>query len=117
MLQSSNIFAHLLDEPDSGETVPNPTFLYRVQKLGLDSFPFTELRGVGTPYIWVQNLAGLVFPKFGGSAEEHANEDLNFKVDETICQSKVTIIAWQKYKVENVEFFPSITKINFNMIN
>ena len=97
MMQPSSIFAHLLDEPDSGETVPNPTFLYRLQKLGLDSFPINELRDIGTPFIWVQNLAGLVFPKFQGSADDEPNEDLNFKIDETICQSKVSLFAFKYF--------------------
>jgi len=81
---------HLLDEPDSGETIPNPTFLYRQQKLGLDSFPKNELRELGEPYIWVQSLAGLIFPKFSATAiDDELTDEMNSKVDETICQSKV----------------------------
>ena len=89
-MQASSFFSHLLDEPDCGESIPNPTFLYRQQKLGLDSFPMSELREIGTPYNWVQTLAGLIFPKFQGSLDdEEPTEELNSKVDETICQSKV----------------------------
>ena len=92
ILQGSSIFAHLLDEPDSGETIPNPTFMYRQQKLGLDSFPKNELRELGEPYIWVQSLAGLIFPRFCATAtiDEEPTDEMNSKVDETICQSKVT---------------------------
>jgi hypothetical protein len=90
ILQGSSIFAHLLDEPDSGETIPNPTYLYRQQKLGLDSFPKNELRELGEPYIWVQSLAGLIFPKFCATAiDDELTDEMNSKVDETICQSKV----------------------------
>jgi hypothetical protein len=105
MVQASTIFAHLLDEfDDSGDSIPNPTYLYRLQKLGLDSIPKAELRDVGTPYVWVQNLAGLVFPKFDGAVDDDEPENLGVQVDEKICQSKVSFTAKRAILHETAKF-------------
>ena len=88
LFHPATIFAHLLDDSeDSGETVPNPTFIYRVQKLGLDSIAIKDVREIGIPFQWAQTLGGLVFPKFEAVDER---TDLTLKVDEAVSQSKVS---------------------------
>jgi len=93
---------HQIDDPeDSGESIPNPTFIYRLQKLGLDAVPTAELREIGIPFNWVQTLAGLVFPKFEAPGEAE-NPDLSSKVDEAICQSKVGAFGWEETNLSNI---------------
>ena len=67
--------------------MPNPTFFYRLQKLGLEGTVLNaEIREIGVPFMWVQTLAGIVFPKFQNSGED---EILDIKVDEAISRSRV----------------------------
>lgn len=93
ILQPSSIFAHLLDEPDSGESIPNPTYLYRMEKLGLETFPQDEMKKIGIAFSWVQQLSGLIFPQ-----APELDEDVEVpapKIDQTISQTKMVRIMGQ----------------------
>lgn len=86
-LQSENIFAHLIEPYDSGESLPSPGFSYRLQRLGLDEFPNAQ---VGSVYLWAQDLCGLYYPSC--QSDEKGSDLLQpVKVDKAICQSKVFV--------------------------
>jgi hypothetical protein len=88
-LQSENIFAHLIESHDSGETLTSPGFSYRLQRLGLDEFPNSQ---VGSVYLWAQDLCGLYYPN--GQSDDKGSDLLQpVKVDKAICQSKVICLT------------------------